>query len=168
MVLRQFGHLLGLINEHQNPNAGIPWDREKVYRYYRATNGWSRETVDRQLLTPASGKYRQFDRDSIMMYPIPNELTRGDFETTWNSSLSASDKGVHRPALPAFPQPHLIGSQVRLERRDPLLVQGVEALARTHLRRHRPVDPRRRQAGGEGEDDLGRVRYQRDDAYRSD
>ena len=36
-VLHEFGHALGLIHEHQSPAAGIQWDKEKVYKFFRDT-----------------------------------------------------------------------------------------------------------------------------------
>ena len=84
VVLHNFGHMLGLIHEHQSPNAEIPWDKEAVYRYYLENQGWGTEQVDSNLLRKSRSddypSYREFDVDSIMMYPIDNEFTEGDFE----------------------------------------------------------------------------------------
>jgi hypothetical protein len=41
VVLHEFGHALGAIHEHQNPQAGIPWNKEAVYNYYMGPpNNW--------------------------------------------------------------------------------------------------------------------------------
>ena len=40
VVRHEFGHALGMIHEHQNPAAKIPWDKPKVYAYY-ARQGWT-------------------------------------------------------------------------------------------------------------------------------
>jgi tyrosinase len=37
-------------------------------------------------------QFTEFDRESIMLYPIPNDLTIGDYEVGWNTALSACDK----------------------------------------------------------------------------
>ncbi len=96
VVTHEFGHALGCIHEHQNPVNNIPWDREAVYRYYQGPpNYWSREQVDINLFTRYEADITQFsafDRQSIMLYPIPNEFTIGDFEVGWNKTLSATDK----------------------------------------------------------------------------
>ncbi len=52
VVIHEFGHLLGCIHEHQQPAAGIPWDKEKAYAYYGSTNGWSRGAGGRAGLQP--------------------------------------------------------------------------------------------------------------------
>jgi hypothetical protein len=41
VVLHEFGHVLGLQHEHQNPNAGIKWKLKAVEDYYVNTVGWT-------------------------------------------------------------------------------------------------------------------------------
>jgi len=93
-VLHEFGHALGCIHEHTNPNGAIPWDKPKAYKFYEE-QGWSKEEVDNQV-------FEKYDKDlvrgtkvdklSIMMYPIPNSITVGNYEVGWNNELSTGDK----------------------------------------------------------------------------
>lgn len=104
VVLHEFGHALGCIHEHQHPQAGIPWNRDAVYSYYMGPpNNWSREQVDhnifRRLGTDIT-QFSQYDRESIMNYAIPKELTIGGFEIPWNNQLSATDKNFMRQLYP--------------------------------------------------------------------
>lgn len=96
VVIHEFGHALGCIHEHQNPATNVPWNKEAVYDYYAGPpNNWSRQQTDINLFTRYSATLTQFsafDRDSIMLYPIPNEFTIGDFEVGWNRVLSPMDK----------------------------------------------------------------------------
>jgi hypothetical protein len=95
VVLHEFGHALACIHEHSHPEAGIPWDRDKVYEYYRVTNGWDRGTVDRNVLnryTRDETNFSAYDPTSIMQYSVPRALTVGGFEIGWNRVLSATDK----------------------------------------------------------------------------
>lgn len=96
VVIHEFGHALGFIHEHQNPATNVPWNKEAVYAYYAGPpNNWSRQQTDINLFTRYSAtltQFSEFDRDSIMLYPIPNEFTIGDFEVGWNRVLSVADK----------------------------------------------------------------------------
>ncbi len=96
VVLHEFGHALGCIHEHQHPEAGIPWNRDAVYRYYMgAPNNWTKEGVDNNLFAQYSKdvtQFSQFDTQSIMLYPVPKELTTNGFEVGWNRELSETDK----------------------------------------------------------------------------
>jgi hypothetical protein len=94
VVLHEFGHALGCIHEHQAPDARIPWDKPKVYAYY-AQMGWSSSQVDNNLFlaySPEAITNSRYDRDSIMQYPVDNQLTIGDWEVGWNMGLSDEDK----------------------------------------------------------------------------
>jgi F0F1-type ATP synthase membrane subunit b/b' len=96
-ILKGFGHILGLINEHQNPKAKIPWDTEAIYRELGGPpNNWPKQTVKTTLLTKADKAsfswYRDFDPDSVMMTPIPATWTAGRFEVAGNTELSDGDK----------------------------------------------------------------------------
>jgi hypothetical protein len=113
VVLHEFGHALGAVHEHQNPTVEIPWDREAVYRQYAmAPNYWDRETVDVNIFETYQAEltnHTRFDPDSIMLYPIPNELTVGDFEVGWNNTLSELDRELMSTQYPseAVPPTHL-------------------------------------------------------------
>jgi serralysin len=93
-VLHEFGHALGCAHEHSNPKGGIPWDKKKAYAYYMQ-QGWSKEEVDEQVFKKYGKnivRATKVDKQSIMMYPIPNEITIGDYAVGWNNDLSENDK----------------------------------------------------------------------------
>ena len=96
VVVHEFGHALFCIHEHQNPVTTIPWDKDAVYAYYMGPpNNWTKDQVDQNLFARYSQDITQFsafDRESIMLYPIPNEFTIGDFEVGFNTTLSDMDK----------------------------------------------------------------------------
>ncbi len=96
VVLHEFGHALGMIHEHQNPSAAIPWNKPAVYDFYGGPpNYWSPEDVDRnvfQTYDTTLTNFSAFDPASIMLYPIPSQFTDGTFSVGWNKALSASDK----------------------------------------------------------------------------
>jgi F0F1-type ATP synthase membrane subunit b/b' len=93
-VLHEFGHAIGLIHEHQNPNAVNLWNRKTVLKYFSGPpNYWSKKQIEENILSPAEiDNYREFDPKSIMMYLFPGELFTSGIGTGVNRELSKSDK----------------------------------------------------------------------------
>ena len=76
-VLHEFGHVLGFSEEHRNPNAGIVWDEEKVYKTMAGPpNYWSREQTYRTIISKGEpGQYYgPWDPDSIMHFAFDKDL----------------------------------------------------------------------------------------------
>lgn len=97
VVVHEFGHVLALIHEHQNPSAVIPWNKKAVYEYYQGPpNYWTHEQVDINVFTRYSAdltKFSEYDPESIMLYPIPAQfLTDPAYEVGWNKVPSETDK----------------------------------------------------------------------------
>lgn len=79
VVRHETGHTLGFPHEHMRGELVERIDREKAIEYYMASQGWSREEVIAQVLTPIEngsllGTSRA-DSNSIMCYQIPGALT---------------------------------------------------------------------------------------------
>lgn len=74
VACHEIGHTMGFPHEHQNPNAGIVWDEEAVYRALAAPpNNWSRETTYHNILRkirPDQIQGSNWDPDSVMHYPF--------------------------------------------------------------------------------------------------
>ncbi|PGK30640.1 hypothetical protein CN907_27585 [Bacillus anthracis] len=95
VVLHEFGHVLGCIHEHQNPDAHIHWDKDAVFDYFRRTQGWDDKTIEHNIFeteSASSTNFSKFDKDSIMLYSFPPELTTDHKGTPMNRSLSKTDK----------------------------------------------------------------------------
>lgn len=103
VVLHEFGHALGCVHEHSHPQVAIPWNREKVYEFYKRTQGWEPADVDNNVLSRYDETltiHSRFDEKSIMLYPVDAELTDGRYSTGWNSELSETDKAFIADAYP--------------------------------------------------------------------
>jgi hypothetical protein len=102
-VLHEFGHVLGLIHEFQNPNADIPWNKDEVFRLLSGPpNYWDRATIEANLFSRPKGlRYREYDPKSIMMLgAFSRDFFTRPFEIKSNSVLSESDKEFIRKLYP--------------------------------------------------------------------
>ena len=104
VVLHEFGHALGLIHEHQNPEKAIQWNEAAVLSELAGPpNNWSEQKARDNVLkryskeevttTPVDGK-------SIMMYPIPKSWTLDGFSSGFNEELSDHDKTFIKKSYP--------------------------------------------------------------------
>jgi hypothetical protein len=93
-VLKQFGHALGLINEHQSPNVPFGWKEAAVLKAMTAPPlSWSDEQVRANILdrADASFAYREFDPFSVMIYHIPAHWTTTGQQCAPASKLTDPD-----------------------------------------------------------------------------
>lgn len=104
VVLHEFGHVLGLIHEHQNPVGGIQWNKKAVYKELTGPlYEWTPEQVEINIFESLSIpqiQFTSFDPWSIMLYPIPARWTLDGFSSNWNYSLSEIDKEFIRSLYP--------------------------------------------------------------------
>ena len=100
-MMHEFGHVLGLIHENQNPNAKLPWDRDAVFRQMAGPpNFWSRATVERSILAPEKiSGYRAFDPDSIMMFPFAGNLFTDGVGAGRQAGAVGVRQGIHRETV---------------------------------------------------------------------
>jgi len=106
VVLHEFGHALGCIHEHQHPGILFEWDEAAVMAYYTSPpNNWPPAQVKSNVLNRYSAtltNFSAFDSRSIMLYPIPEEHTKGTFSVPWrNSVLSDTDKAFIKTQYPS-------------------------------------------------------------------
>lgn len=103
-TLHEFGHALGLIHEHQNPEASIPWKNAAVIAYYMGPpNNWTLAEVISQVLSKDTRPLTNggYDRTSIMQYPIDAAfVTDPAYAVPWNQVLSDKDKAFIASILP--------------------------------------------------------------------
>ena len=105
-VLHEVGHLLGLVHEHQLPNAKISWNREVVYNSLTGPpHFWTKQQVDLNMFQQYSHDYfpveKEFDPQSIMMYSFPKEYNNDEFKLGGGTDLSDKDKAFVQKLYPS-------------------------------------------------------------------
>jgi hypothetical protein len=96
VVLHEFGHALGAIHEHQQPDASLSWNEPLAFRVFSGPpNHWTREQIRLNIFERYSRgqiNWSKFDPDSIMLYYFPPELFLGGKGTRLNQELSDLDR----------------------------------------------------------------------------
>lgn len=107
-TIHEFGHTLGMIHEHQNPDGNtIDWDEQKVYNWALVSQKWDKETTYTNIIQ----KYQsdqingsKFDPLSIMLYFFPGTLTKNGKGTDENLRLSPYDAQYINSMYPDSPK----------------------------------------------------------------
>ncbi len=96
VVLHEFGHALGLLHEHNHPDADLKWNKDAVYADLMGPpNNWSRQTIDFNVFEsyPRSRVVMSANPDlvSIMIYTIPAHWLMGQPAVMPSDHLSPGD-----------------------------------------------------------------------------
>ncbi len=95
VVIHEFGHALGLLHEHNHPDARIEWDKSAVIADLGGEpNNWDRDTIDRNVFARFQASQvvvTKFDPVSVMIYAVPQRWTTNGVSCTPSSRLSAGD-----------------------------------------------------------------------------
>lgn len=96
VILHEFGHMIGLSHEHQNPVGGIQWNEAAVIADLAGSpNFWTEAQTRHNVLDKYTADQihgTTFDPKSIMLYAFPASWTTNGFSTSSNDSLSELDK----------------------------------------------------------------------------
>lgn len=94
VVRHEAGHTLGFPHEHMRQELVSRLDRQKVYDYFRRHQGWDRQMVDSQVLTPLEKKSiyaTPADETSIMCYQMPGSLTKDGQPIVGGEDINRTD-----------------------------------------------------------------------------
>lgn len=105
VVRHETGHTLGFPHEHMRAEVVARIDRTKAYRYFAQTQGWPRDLVDSQVLTPLDGRSlyaTPADQTSVMCYQLPGSITRDGRPILGGADINATDAAF---AATIYPKP---------------------------------------------------------------
>lgn len=100
VVIHETGHTLGCPHEHLRGELVALLDPNKTIRYFSQTQGWSRQEVIQQVLTPLSeeslmgGSSAHADATSIMAYQIPGSCTKSGQPIPGGTTIDVIDREV--------------------------------------------------------------------------
>ncbi len=96
VILHEFGHMIGLSHEHQNPDGGLQWNEAKVISELAGSpNFWTEAQTRHNVLDRYSADQlhgTKFDPKSVMLYAFPASWTLNGVSTQENDDLSEVDK----------------------------------------------------------------------------
>ena len=92
-IMHEFGHILGMIHEHQVPmGKTINWNEPLVYEWAQKTLGWDKQTTYINILKKTEKNQvnaTNFDPKSIMLYFFPAILTLDNIGCHQNMRLNS-------------------------------------------------------------------------------
>lgn len=95
VVRHETGHTLGFPHEHTRSEIVNRIDPEKAIAYFMQTQGWSRDQVIAQVLTPLDNSAliatAQADPSSIMCYWLPASIMKDGVAVTGGTDIDAQD-----------------------------------------------------------------------------
>jgi Bacterial pre-peptidase C-terminal domain/Astacin (Peptidase family M12A) len=110
VILHEFGHMIGMIHEHQNPIGNpIQWNKPVVNAALAGPpNNWTQDVIDHNLydkydVSQINGS--DFDARSVMLYSFPASWTLNGFHSDANEVLSAVDKSFATRVYPRATAP---------------------------------------------------------------
>ena len=110
VVLHEFGHMIGMIHEHQNPlDNPIQWNKPVVNAALSGPpNFWDQATIEHNMyakydVNQINGS--ELDPQSVMLYSFPASWTSNGFHTNPNERLSAVDKAFAQRVYPPTARP---------------------------------------------------------------
>jgi hypothetical protein len=109
VVPHEFGHTCGFPHEHMRRELVSRIDAEKAIAYFMATQGWSRQMVIQQVLTPLEeGSLLgtdHADETSIMAYQLPASITKDGRPILGGADIDAEDQAFAGKVYPRVAPP---------------------------------------------------------------
>jgi Astacin (Peptidase family M12A) len=104
VVRHETGHTMGFIHEHMRSALVAKIDPQKAYTYFLEMDGWTKDVVDQQVLTPIEESSltgtNPPDPDSIMCYQLPGTITKDGQPIVGGLDIDDTDYGFAATLYP--------------------------------------------------------------------
>lgn len=104
VVRHEAGHTLGFEHEHMRNALVRRIDRRKAFAYFDRDQGWTREEVEAQVLTPLEARTlmgtRASDPLSIMCYQLPASIMKDGRAIPGGRNINATDRAFAAALYP--------------------------------------------------------------------
>lgn len=110
VVRHETGHTLGFLHEHMRKELVALIDPQKAYDYFWQTQGWTKQDVDQQVLTPLDDMDIMGtppDETSIMCYQLPGSITSSGDPITGGTDINDTDYAFAGKIYPGSGQAQL-------------------------------------------------------------
>lgn len=109
VVRHEAGHTLGFDHEHMRSDIVSRIDRKKAIAFYDKDQGWSKEEVEQQVLTPLARKSimgtKESDPLSIMCYDLPGKIMKDGKPVIGGTDINANDFAFAKSLYPKPERP---------------------------------------------------------------
>jgi hypothetical protein len=144
VVCHEAGHTLGFPHEHMRKAFVERIDPDKAYAYFLRTEGWSRQDVDEQVLSPLSERSlidTPPDQTSIMCYQLPASIMRDNKPILGGNRINATDYKFAATIYPLPAKPAAVAGTKRGSK--PKKARRATAAGRKPNERKKPVAKRK-------------------------
>lgn len=104
VVRHEAGHTLGFDHEHMRAEIVNGIDRKKAFAFFDKDQGWSREEVEEQVLTPLAKKSimgtTEADPLSIMCYQLPGKIMKNGKPIKGGNDINPNDFAFAKSLYP--------------------------------------------------------------------
>ena len=127
VVRHEAGHTLGFDHEHMRSEIVKMIDRKKAFAYFDRTQGWTKEEIEDQVLTPLVQKSimgtQEVDPVSIMCYQLPGSIMKNGKPIKGGVDINPRDFAF---AASLYPKPDAQPDR-QIEKKDDAFVPSSEA-----------------------------------------
>jgi hypothetical protein len=133
VVRHEAGHTLGFTHEHMRGEIIARIDREKAIEHFMRTQGWTREDVIAQVLTPVDDAVigtAHADTDSVMCYWLPADIMKDKIAIEGGDDINETDADFAALVYPKMHNNIVLASTIGLAEEAQIAASVKQAIAK--------------------------------------